>query len=117
MDKYKLGGLTELGQGVEHEVGHRLYGPILKMGGPSLLYLLVSLEGVCDRAEDLHGSNHQEHLGLSASWRRAFDFSVSWQRVSWLCDLLRVLGQLLGLDLGVKVVAQLLEAGIFWLGF
>ena len=78
---------------------------------------MVGLEGVGDHAEYLQGGNHQEHLGFLASWRRAWDFSVSWQRVSWLCDLLRVLGQLLGLDLGVKVVAQLLEAGIFWQGF
>ena len=35
----------------------------------------------------------------------------------WRCDLLRVLGQLLGLDLGDQVVAELLGAGIFWQGF
>ena len=45
VDKYELGGLTELGHGVEHVVGHGLCGPILKMGGPRLLYLLVGLQG------------------------------------------------------------------------
>ena len=35
----------------------------------------------------------------------------------WLCDLLWVLGQLLGLDLEDQVVAEFLAAGIFWQGF
>ena len=35
----------------------------------------------------------------------------------WLCDLLRILGQLLRLDLGDQVFAELLGAGIFWHGF
>ena len=35
----------------------------------------------------------------------------------WLFDLSRVLGQLLGLDIGDQVVAKPLGAGIFWQGF
>ena len=57
MDKHDLGGLAELGHGIEHVnehvVGHALGEPIPKMGSPKLLYLLVHFDGVGDCAEDL----------------------------------------------------------------
>ena len=54
------------------------------------------------------GDNDGElHMGLGNGHRLE----------QWLCDLLRILGQLLGLDLGDQIDAELLWAGIFWQGF
>ena len=73
MDEHKLRGLTELGHGVGHVDGHvigdALSGPFPIMGGPRLLYLPVGLGGVGDCSEDLWGGNHQEQVGVLASWQ------------------------------------------------
>ena len=74
MDEHELGGLAELGHGIEcvnEYIGHMIGEPFLKMCGCRLLYLLVGLEGVGNRAENLLGGDDEEHIGLLASWRRA----------------------------------------------
>ena len=55
MDEHELGGLAELGHGIEcvnEYIGHMIGEHFLKMCGCRLLYLLVGLGGVGDLTED-----------------------------------------------------------------
>ena len=85
---------------------------------------VLSVQGVVGVAGGLRRSDHLRLIVVPGSFGlkdEDGDLLVgpdsSHRLEQWLCDLLRILGQLLGFILEDQAVAELLGAGIFWQGF